>query len=125
MSYAPLDKTAKRLAPGSKRAGVLRTLLDRGTRGLNRFEAERACFDHVLPSTISELCRDFGLVIPRELETVPGHGGKPTECSRYRLSDDDAARVRRILNPEALPAEDSPQDAPALAGRTEAPAVGP
>lgn len=93
------EKAARRrkLAPVSKRAGVLRALLDRGSRGINRFEAERIAADHVLPSTISELCRDFGLVIPRELETVPGHGGKPTECSRYRLSAEDAAKVRALL----------------------------
>ena len=88
---------AKRLKAGSKRAGVLRTLLDRGELGLNRFEAERECADHVLPSTVSELCRDFGLEIPRKLETVPGHAGKPTECSRYRLSAADIVKAQGIM----------------------------
>lgn len=100
-----MPEPSKRLHPGSKRAGVLRTLLERGERGLNRFEAERACSDHVLPSTISELCRDYGLKIPRELETVPGHQGKPTECSRYRLSPEDAIKAREVLGDVA--AEDA------------------
>lgn len=102
MSHSvPSSAEGKRLRPGSKRAGVLLALLERGQRGLNRFESERLCADHVLPSTVSELCRDFGLEIPRELETVPGHAGKPTECSRYRLSAEDVAKARRLLQAEA------------------------
>lgn len=93
--------TGKSLKPDSKRATVLRVLLERGPRGLNRFEAESACHDHVLPSTIAELCADFGLQIPRTLERVPGHGGKPTECSRYRLTDADAVKARALLGIES------------------------
>lgn len=107
--------SAKRLTPGSKRESVLRELLQRGARGLNRFEAERACADHVLPSTISELCRDFGLAIPRTLETVPGYGGKATECSRYALSDADAIKARAILE-----AADARLGAWEAAGRAQA-----
>ena len=87
----------KKVLAGTKKESVLRSLLERGERGLNRFDAERECHDHTLPSTISELCRQFGLVIPRQLETVPGFQGKPTECSRYRLSPADAVKVRAIL----------------------------
>ena len=96
-----MPDTPKSLKAGSKRAGVLKTLLERGPRGLNRFEAESVCFEHVLPSTVSELCSDFGLTIPRKLETVRGHKGKPTECSRYWLSDEDQAKARELLNPES------------------------
>ena len=90
----------KKIIPGTKREGVLRALLERGEHGLTRFEAERHCHDHVLPSTISELCRDFDLKIPRETVTVPGYQGKPTECARYRLTTEDAAKVRSILPAE-------------------------
>ena len=94
------------MKPGSKKAGVLKALLERGAAGLNRFQAEKLCADHVLPSTIAELCRQYGLEIPRELESVPGHMGKPTEVSRYRLSDADVPKVRGLLNPaEAQAAE--------------------
>lgn len=95
------ETAARCLRPTSKRAGVLAALLERGATGLNRFEAESVCHDHVLPSTISELCGEFGLVIPRKLETVCGHRGKPTECSRYFLSEADAVKVRRLLGMES------------------------
>ncbi len=90
----------KKPALGSKRAAVLRELLTRGQRGLNRFEAERLAFDHVLPSTISELCKDFGLEIPRYLETVTGHFNRPTDCCRYWLSRADRVKVRALLDAE-------------------------
>lgn len=90
-----------RLKAGSKRADVLRVLIERGERGLNRFEAEQACHDHVLPSTVSELCAHFGLEIPRTLETVRGHRGKDTECSRYRLTALDVLKARRLLEGDA------------------------
>lgn len=86
-----------RIRAGTKKAGVLRVLLERGERGLNRFEAESACHDHVLPSTIADLCSDYGLVIPRKLETVRGHLGHDTECSRYFLSLEDRAKVPWLL----------------------------
>jgi hypothetical protein len=94
---------AKVVGIGTKRAAVLRELLKRGGHGLNRFEAERIAFDHVLPSTISELCSDFGLEIPRFLETVTGHFGKPTDCMRYWLSKADRVKVRKLLDQEPEP----------------------
>lgn len=92
----------KRISIGSKRAMVLSVLLTRGTRGLNCFEAVTACHDYVLRSTVSELCADFGLEIPRELEQVPGYGGtRRIPCVRYRLSDADRRKVRELLELEA------------------------
>lgn len=87
---------AHRKAPaaGSKRAAVLRALL---SKSLNRFEAARECGDWVLNTTVSELCRDFRLEIPRQLETIPGRHGKPTEVARYRLSESDRVKVRALV----------------------------
>lgn len=95
--HAPTDVKARQ-APkaGSKRYGVLKALLERGS--LNRFDAEKSPInDHVLNSTISELCRDFDLEIPRVWETVPGHLGKPTEVCRYQLSEADKVKVKALL----------------------------
>lgn len=82
--YTP-DEKPKRPALGSKREMVLSVLLSRGQRGLNCFEAVDAAHDFVLRSTVSELCSDFALQIPRTLEYVPGFNRKRLiPCMRYR-----------------------------------------
>lgn len=64
-------------------------------RRLNRFEAERHG-DHVLPSTVSELQARYGLPFARELETVPGRNGTPTQCARYWLTGEHLERAAEI-----------------------------
>lgn len=91
----------KTIRPRSKRYEVLSALLELGDKGMTRFLAEYRCGDHCLPSTVSELCADFCLQIPRELITVPGRHGNPTQCALYRLSSSDRDKVRQLLQLEA------------------------
>lgn len=66
-------------------------------RAMTRFDAERIG-DHVLPSTISALERKHGLVIDRQMVTVPGWGGAATRCARYRISSkSERDRARDVL----------------------------
>ncbi len=57
---------------------------------LNRFQAERICFDHVLPSTIAAFQSEYNIPVSRELVTVPGHGGSRVTVAEYWL---DAAAL--------------------------------
>lgn len=94
--HTPSEKP-KRIALGSKRAAVLAELLNKGKRGLNCFDAVRLCHDYVLRSTISELAKEHGFEFPRKPEVVPGYGGKPTDCTRYWLSEHDEVLARELL----------------------------
>lgn len=75
---------------------TLREFLDRGARGLNRFECAREVRDHVLPTTVSQLERR-GVRILRCTETVPGFMGAPTDCARYWLAPESRARAQELL----------------------------
>lgn len=94
---AKANPPALKLKAGTKRAGVLRSLLDRGRSGLNCFEAVRLCHDYVLRSTISDLRREYGFTFSRKWEKIPGHGGSRVDCVRYWLSPEDEARARDLL----------------------------
>lgn len=85
------------LNPNTKRAGVLRTFIERGEHGLNCFEAVRLAHDYVLRSTFSDLKRDYGLEFLRKWEQIPGHNGSRVECVRYWLAPDCARRVQEML----------------------------
>jgi hypothetical protein len=87
----------KRLTAGSKRAAVLKAMLERGAHGLNCFEAVTVCHDYVLRSTIADLQREHGFTFPRTWEQVAGHAGSKVECVRYRLSAEDVAKARALL----------------------------
>jgi len=80
--------------PTTKLAAVLAELA-RG-RSLNRFEAERICHDHVLPSTVAEI-QARGIRVDRHEETVPGHAGSVTRCARYSLAPEEAAKAAVLL----------------------------
>lgn len=69
--------------------------LARGAR-LTRFDAERVCHDHTLPSTVSEI-QQRGILILREGVTVPGHRGHPTRCARYWLTDEEKQKAAVLL----------------------------
>lgn len=84
----------------SKGARILQAFLTRGDRGLNRFEAERL-HDHTLPSTVSNLRRDYGFVFHREDEAVAGFGGSKVQVTRYWLTDEDIELARELLGEEA------------------------
>jgi hypothetical protein len=85
----------KRLRKGTKRYNVLRTFIQRGKAGLNMFEAERFCRDHVLRTTVSEFKSDFGLNFEREYETIQNEF--ETCCVRYWLEDEEIAKARPIV----------------------------
>ncbi len=78
----------------TKIAAVLAELV-RGAR-LTRFDAERVCHDHTLPSTVSEI-QHLGIRVERETVTVPGYGGKPTRCARYWLTDEEKEKAAVLL----------------------------
>jgi len=60
-----------------------RTTLLHLTRGPHhRFDAER-WGDHALPSTVSSIERDYGLVIEREWREVPTRFGRPCRVKEY------------------------------------------
>ncbi len=94
VAIAPQDKP---LNPKSKRAAVLRVLLDRGAAGLNCFEAVRLAHDYVLRTTVSECWRYHGISFAKRYEQVPGHGGSKVDCVRYSLTPEGAAKVRDLL----------------------------
>jgi len=100
LTLPPIDRQSAdrpKLRAGTKRANLLRTFLERGELGLNRFDAERLAHDHVLPSSVASLVRDFGFAFPRREESVPGFNGSKVECVRYWLSDDDAILASELL----------------------------
>lgn len=100
----PAIKAAQRLNSKSKRAAVLRCFLERGSAGLNCFEAVRLAHDYVLRTTVSECKRYHGIDFQKRYEQVPGHGGGLIECVRYVLTPDGAAKVRELLSPtDGLP----------------------
>lgn len=85
---------ARPIRQDSKLFSVLAELA-RGAR-LTRFDAERVCHDHTLPSTVSEIQRR-GILISREGVTVPGHRGHPTRCARYWLTDEEKQKAAVLL----------------------------
>jgi len=66
---------------------------------LNRFEAENepGVEDHVLPSTISDIQRRFGLTVSRMMEKAPGYNGEPTWVCRYWLTREERKRACLML----------------------------
>jgi hypothetical protein len=98
---APQEKP---LNPQSKRAAVLRVFLERGSAGLNCFEAVRLAHDYVLRTTVSECQRYHGIAFAKTYEQIPGHNDSKVDCVRYVLTPEGAARVRKLLEggtPEA------------------------
>lgn len=90
----PPNTSTRSIRKGSKIAAVLAELA-RGAR-LTRFDAERVCHDHTLPSTVSEIQR-LSIRVERETVTVPGHGNRPTRCARYWLDDAERERAATLL----------------------------
>ena len=87
----------RKVRPGTKKANLLKAFLARGERGLNRFESERLAHDHVLPSSVSGLIRDYGFAFNRQEETVPGFAGSQVSTMRYWLTEQDIILARELL----------------------------
>ena len=93
-SRAIKPTTLKPLRQGTKRWHVLAHLA-RGNR-ITRFDAERACHDHCLNTTISELGR-LGIEISRCEITIPGYLDRPTRCCLYWIEAGEAEKAAVIL----------------------------
>lgn len=76
---------------------ILRVLVERGERGLNRFEAA-AQGDSVLPQTVAKIETATGLHIERKLEAVPGWCGSTAHCARYWLNQESTKRALEFLS---------------------------
>lgn len=93
----PDTQPTRAVRKGTKRHAVLRTLYERGRRGLDCFAAVELCRDFVLRTTIADLQRELGIRIDREPFTfVNTHGGHTT-AARYWLNPADRARVAFLL----------------------------
>lgn len=91
------QQVSRKLNPRTKRASVLRTFLERGSLGLNCFDAVRIAHDYVLRTTVSELTRYNGITFHKRYEQVPGFAGSKVECVRYSLTPEGEARARLLL----------------------------
>lgn len=88
--------------PARKWVRTLRAILERSASDnprdwLNRFVAERVCGDHTLPSTVSELQREKGLVFERRDLDVVGYAGEPARVTAYRIAPQSLERARALL----------------------------
>ena len=88
--------------PEKKWRRTLRELLARSDSAeprawLNRMLAERVCSDHTLPSTISELAHEKGLIFERKEIEVSGYAGEPARVMAYRVAPQSRERARELL----------------------------
>ncbi len=84
-----------KIRKGTKLYSVISHLAAGNT--LHRFQAERVCHDHTLPSTISDFQRTTGIMVARKRITVPGYRGAPTQVALYWLVPDSRVRVQKLL----------------------------
>lgn len=96
-SSPDVPRSPKRIRHGTKRSNLVRSFLSRGDLGMNRFEAERIAHDHVLPSSVSQLMRDYGFKFEREAEQIPGFNGSSVETMRYRFTAHDRQLALELL----------------------------
>jgi hypothetical protein len=82
------------LRKNSKSTKALRVFVQRGARGLNRFEAVTLARDYVLPQTVFALERRCGLQFSRTSETV---GEFSTRCLRYSLTVSERQKAIALL----------------------------
>lgn len=88
-----------------KRQRVVRRLL-KGP--LHRFDAEKhPVYDHCLPSTVSELKSQFGLVIHATTLRLPGYAERGAYVALYRLDEMSIEAARQMLADLAEDAEES------------------
>jgi hypothetical protein len=80
--------------PKSKKQRVLEAFLS-GEKH-TRFSAEKALHDHCLPTTVSEIQRDYEISVSRKLINVPGYQGKNTQCCLYWVEQDEISRFIEV-----------------------------
>ena len=78
--------------------GKLKTMLRRFAMGarLHRFEAE-LLGDHVLPTTISTLQRQYDIIFNRNWVKVPNRFGSETSVKEYWLDGEERIKAQIIL----------------------------
>jgi len=64
---------------------------------LNFIEAQQRYHDRSLHSTVSEIQRDYSIMVSRKPETISGYMGCPTHCRRYWMEPDQKAKALEIL----------------------------
>ena len=86
----------KQLKKDTKTFTVIKYFATGGT--LHRFQAERIG-DHVLPSTMFVINRDYGLSFNSEWVDVPTNFAKPVRVKKYWL-EGDSLNMARLLTTE-------------------------
>lgn len=64
---------------------------------LNFIEAQRLYSDRSLHSTVSEIQRDYNIIVNRETEVISGFMGLPTRCRRYWMEPEQRKKARKLL----------------------------
>lgn len=98
MTSESLADDAQAVDQGERADTKIARILDHLANGgsLNRFDAERLG-DHCLNSTIAVLSGTYALNFIRQREKVPNRFGSATPVLRYRLSEKEQARARKLL----------------------------
>jgi hypothetical protein len=65
-------------------------------RNYNRFEAARQLSGWCLHSTVSTI-QTKGNVVHREIETLPGFEGNPTNCCRYWITPEHMVDALKLV----------------------------
>ncbi|MET0070278.1 MAG: hypothetical protein ABW096_09555 [Candidatus Thiodiazotropha sp.] len=84
-----------KIRKGTKLHSVISHLVN-GNR-LHRFQAEKICHDHVLPSTIAGFQRVFGIPVNRKRVTVSGHKGSKVRVAEYWMDAESRVAASKLL----------------------------
>jgi hypothetical protein len=93
--FAVITCKDSKIRKNSKLHSVVSYLVN-GNR-IHRFQAEKICRDHVLPSTIAGFQRVFGIPVNREYVTVYGFGGSKVRVAEYWMDADSIEAARKLL----------------------------
>ena len=89
------DSTNTSIKP--KLIAFLETLLDRGTQGLNTFEAHSLLNDTCAHTTVSNINKKYGIRLDRRYETYVNRNGRKTRLCRYWIGPTDLSKVEKII----------------------------
>jgi hypothetical protein len=91
------NAASKSLQANDNKSAKWRTTLSHLLIGpRHRFDAE-SWGDHALPSTISGLNRNYGLIFDREWREVPTRFGKPCRVKAYWVASDSRERAIELV----------------------------
>jgi len=89
------SNNSKKIRKGTKLHSVISHLVA-GNR-LHRFQAEKICHDHVLPSTIAAFQREYGLEVAREYVTVSAYNNSTVIVAEYWLPESERKKAAKLL----------------------------